>query len=369
MIFLIERSILSEALRNVSKAVADRAALKALEGIRFSLADSLLELTGYDLEIGIRTTVPVKSADKGSFIANAAIFSEMVAKMPDGELSIEIDDNYMVTIERGNTSYNLLASSADDYPELPERGTSEPVTMPQGVLRSMINQTKFAASQLDIKPILKGELFEISNNSLTIAAIDGYRLAVRTEPIAYNEDISFVVPAKNLDEVAKLLSDSDDELCSMVVSKKHILFEIGNYLVNSRLLEGEFHPYRSAIPESFNTEVIVERTALIRSLERCMLLINEKNPSPVRCTFENNQLKIKCVTGSLGKVYDEIDTEQSGVSLEIGFKCRFFLDPLKAISDEKVRLRMTSGLQPLKIVPMEGESFTYLVLPVRLPKE
>ncbi len=369
MIFLIERSTLSEALRNVSKAVADKAALKALEGIRFSLADSLLELTGYDLEIGIRTTIPVKSADKGSFIANASIFSEMVAKMPDGELSIEVDGNYMVTIERGNTSYNLLASSADDYPEMPERGNSDPITMPQGVLRSMINQTKFAASQLDIKPILKGELFEIANNTLTVAAIDGYRLAVRTEPIAYNEDVSFVVPAKNLDEVAKLLSDNDDELCSMVVSKKHILFEIGNYIVNSRLLEGEFHPYRSAIPENFNTEIIVDRTALIRSLERCMLLINEKNPSPVRCIFENNQLKIKCVTGSLGKVYDEIDTEQSGVSIEIGFKCRFFLDPLKAVSDEKVKLRMTSGLQPMKIVPMEGDSYTYLVLPVRLAKE
>lgn len=369
MIFLIERSTLSEALRNVSKAVADKAALKALEGIKFSLRDSLLELTGYDLEIGIRTTVPVKSADKGSFIVNATIFSEMVAKMPEGELSIEVDDNYMVTIERGITSYNLLASSSEDYPELPERGTSEPITISQSVLKSMINQTKFAASQLDIKPILKGELFEIKDNTVTVAAIDGYRLAVRTEPIAYNEDVSFVVPAKNLDEVAKLLSDNEDELCSMIVSRKHILFEIGNYIVNSRLLEGEFHPYRSAIPENFNTEIIVDRTALIRSLERCMLLINEKNPSPVRCTFENNQLKVKCVTGSLGKVYDEIDTQQNGVSLEIGFKCRYFLDPLKAVSDEKVKLQLSGSLQPMKIIPLEDNNYTYLVLPVRLPKE
>lgn len=369
MVFLVERSAFSEALRNVSKAVADKAALKALEGIKFSLSDSLLELTGYDLEIGIRTTIPVKSADKGSFIANASTISDMVSKMPDGELTIEVDDNYIVTLERGITSYTLGATSAEDYPELPERGSSDPITMPQGVLRSMINQTKFAASQLDIKPILKGELFEIANNTLTVAAIDGYRLAVRTEPVAYNEELSFVVPAKNLDEVAKLLSDNDDELCSMIVSKKHILFEIGNYIVNSRLLEGEFHPYRSAIPQGFNTEVIVNRTALINSLERCMLLINEKNPSPVRCTFENNSLKIRCVNGTLGKIYDEIDTEQSGVSIEIGFKCRYFLDPLKAVSDEKVKLQMTGGLQPMKIIPLEEEKYTYLVLPVRLPKE
>lgn len=369
MKFKVNRATFSEALINVSKAVADKSTIPSLEGIMFRLGDSLLELTGYDLEIGIRTTLAVSSADSGSFIANAGIFSDMVRKMPEGDITIEVDDNYLITIEGGLTSYNLNAMPADDYPELPEKGTDEPIKIPQGVLRSMITQTKFAASQLDIKPILKGELFEINENTITVAAIDGYRLAVRTEPISYNGSISFVVPAKNLDEVSKLLSDNDDEMCFMTVSKKHILFEIGGYLVNSRLLEGEFHPYRSAIPASFTTEIVINRTALISSLERCLLLINEKNPSPVRCLFENGQLKIKCATGALGKVYDELDTEQSGVSVEIGFKCRYFLDPLKVVSDEKVRLQLNSSLQPMKIVPLEGEHYTYLVLPVRLPKE
>ena len=139
--------------------------------------------------------------------------------------------------------------------------------------------------------------------------------------------------------------------------------------MNSRLLEGEFHPYKSAIPTTHTTEVIAERTKLINTLERCLLLINEKNPSPVRCRFGDNELKVKCATSTLGKVQDEIDVEMNGSTIEIGFKCRFFLDPLKAVSDEKVKLQLTGPLQPMKIVPMEGDNYTYLVLPVRLPKE
>jgi DNA polymerase-3 subunit beta len=369
MKFICQKAKLSESLNNVSKAVSDKSALSALEGIKFTLNESELELTGYDLEIGIRTKIEVSSPDKGEFIANAKIFSEMVRKMPNDDISVEINEDYIITIESGVTSYNLNAIPADDYPALPEKDTTNEIKMPQSVLKSMILQTKFAASQLDIKPILKGELFEIEDNLLTVAAIDGYRLAVRTEPVSYEGSIKFIVPAKNLDEVSKLLSDDENESCSMFLSKKHIIFEIGNYLVNSRLLEGEFHPYKSAIPKSSTTEVIVERTKLINALERCALLINEKNPSPVRCTFEDGQLKIKCSTRSLGKVYDEISTFMTGPSLEIGFKCRYFLDPLKAISDDKVKLQMGGSLLPMKIVPLEGDNFIYLVLPVRLPKE
>lgn len=369
MIFKCSKSELSEALTNVSKAVSDRSALSSLEGIKFSLNESVLELTGYDLEIGIRTKLSVNSADRGEFIANARIFSEMVRKMPGDEVKVEVADNYMIKIESGVTSYDLNAVSAEDYPALPDKDESTEIKLPQPVLKSMIVQTKFAASQLDIKPILKGELFEIENGTLTVAAIDGYRLAVRTEPVGYEGSLKFVVPAKNLDEVAKLLSDDESESCSMFLSKKHIIFEIGNYLVNSRLLEGEFHPYKSAIPSSCTTEITASRTELIQALERCALLISEKNPSPVRCLFEDGLLKVNCSTRSLGKVYDEMDVGMTGPSIEIGFKCRYFLDPLKAINDDKVRLQLGGSLLPMKIVPMNGDNYIYLVLPVRLPKE
>jgi DNA polymerase-3 subunit beta len=262
----------------------------------------------------------------------------------------------------------MFATSAEDYPELPEKDSEVKISVAQPILKEMINQTKFAVAVTDIKPILKGELFEIEDGSLTLAAIDGYRLAVRYEAVKYDEAIKFVVPSKTLTEVTGLLSDNDDDSVNLYPSRKHIIFEIGGYMVYSRLLEGEFHPYKTAIPSSFNTEVIVDRKELISTLERAMLLINERTPAPVRCNFDNNTIKINCSTG-LGKISDEMRADISGPAIEIGFKCKYLLDPLKVITEDKVKLQMGGSLLPMKIVPCEGDRYVYLVLPVRLPRD
>ena len=362
------KASLYEAVVNVSKAVSERSALPSLEGIKFKLEENILELTGYDLEIGIRTTLPAVSNDRGEFIVNARLFAEMIRKMPEEDVFIEVSDNLQVTISSGVTTYNLSAVSSEDYPELPVKDNCDEISISQPVLKNMINQTVFAVSVTDMKPILKGELFDIENGMFTLVAIDGYRLAVRQEPIKYSDNIKFVVPAKTLQEVAKLLSDNDEDGCNMFVSAKHIIFEINGYYVYSRLLEGEFHPYKSAIPNTFTTEVIADRKQLIETLERAMLLINERNPSPVRCYFENGIIKVRCST-SMGKISDEIKADISGPVIEIGFKCKYFLDPLKVISEDTVKLQMSGSLLPMKIVPCEGDNYTFLVLPVRLSKE
>ena len=368
MKFLCSKQSIYEAVINVSKAVSEKSTMPTLEGIKFKLENSLLELTGYNLEIGIRTTITVKSDDSGEFILNARLFSEMIKKMPADEILVEISENYQVTVSGGVTTYNLFATSAEEYPELPEKDSEEKISVSQPVLKEMINQTNFATAVSDIKPILKGELFEIENGTLTLAAIDGYRLAVRYEPVKCDKNVKFVVPSKTLSEVTGLLDDNEEDNVNLYLSAKHIIFEINNYMVYSRLLEGEFHPYKSAIPASCTTEVIADRKELIATLERAMLLINERTPSPVRCYFENNTIKINCST-ALGKITDEISADIAGPVIEIGFKCKFLLDPLKVISEDKVKLQMSGSLLPMKIVPCQGDKYTYLVLPVRLPKE
>ena len=336
--------------------------------MKFRLADSLLELTGYDLEIGIRTTIAVRSDDRGSFLLNAKLFSEMIKKMDSDDILIDINENLQVTISGGSVVYNMMAKASDEYPELPDKNNCDKLTIPQSMLKSMINQTIFAVAVTDINPVLKGELFEFERGKLTLAAIDGYRLAVRTENVKCTEDKKFIVPSKTLAEVARLLSDNDEDSCDIFVAVKHIIFEINGFLVYSRLIEGEFHPYKSAIPKTSNTEVIVDRRELMLSLERAMLLISERTPSPVRCYFENGTVKIKCTTDQ-GKIQDEIKADMTGPVIEIGFKCKYFLDPLSKISDDKIRLQMGGSLLPMKIVPMDGDSFTFLVLPVRLARE
>ena len=204
MKILCSKISLYEAVINVSKAVSERSALKSLEGIKFRLENSVLELTGYDLEIGIKTEIPVKSEDNGEFILNARLFSEMIKKMPADEILIEVSENLQVTISGGVTTFNLFATSADEFPALPEKEAEDKISVSQPILKDMINQTKFAVAVTDIKPVLKGELFEIENGMLTLVALDGYRLAVRYEPIKYDGSIKFVVPAKTLTEIAAL---------------------------------------------------------------------------------------------------------------------------------------------------------------------
>ena len=277
-----------------------------------------------------------------------------------------IDEDWRKNAERmENAFYNKENLNPDIHEQKEEENK---ITISQPVLKDMINQTKFAVAVTDLKPVLKGELFEIENGTLTLVALDGYRLAVRYEPIKYDGSLKFVVPAKTLSEIAALLGDNDEETASVYLSKNHVVFELNGYLVYSRLIEGEFHPYKSAIPTTCTTEVIVDRKELIAALERSLILISDRTPSPARCYFENNSIKINCST-SVGKITDEIKADIAGPVIEIGFKCKYLLDPLKVIKEDKVKLQMSGSLLPMKIVPCEGDAYTYLVLPVRLAKE
>lgn len=368
MKFTCKQAEINEALSNVSRAVPQKSPLTALEGVKLYLNRNTLELTGYDLELGIQTKIDVVSEDIGECILNSKLFGEIIRKMPSETIEIEIDEKLTTTIRGFNTEYKILAMPADEYPSIPDYDTGDNFTIPQPMLKNMINQTIFAVAVVDNKPILMGELFDILDYNFNLVAIDGYRLAVRSEKIESDNHYHFVVKAKALSEVSKLLKDDEKETVTMHVSKKHITFEIGKYMLFSRLLEGDFHNYKGSIPANHNTEIIINTREFISTLERCMLLINEKAKAPVRCIFNDGKVKLSCST-ALGKFVDEMEADTAGPSVEIGFNCRYLLDALKATESDKVRLHLNGGLSPMKIVPMEGNDYTFLVLPTRLKAE
>ncbi len=368
MKLICNRQNLYEALTNVSKAAAEKSSIPALEGVKFSLDSQWLWLTGYNLEIGITTSIEVVSSDSADLIVNSKLFSEIVKKMPTDEITIEVDENLTMTISGGNTEYSISVIDASEYPSIPDFSQDLSFTISQPLLRDMINETIFAVSQNDIRPILKGELFEIVDNELNVVALDGYRLAIRTEPIKSDNNIKFVVPSKTLNEVSRLLKDDEDSTCDIMVSKKQVVFDISGYTVFSRLLEGEFHNYRGSIPQSCATEVIIDRRELVNCLERASLVINEKIKSPVKCLFDNGSLKISC-RSQIGKINDEISADIAGPKIEIGFNCKYLLEALKAVSDESVKLMMNGGNLPLKIIPVNGTGYTYIVCVLRIKND
>lgn len=366
MVFICEKSEIYEAISNVSKATAERSSIACLEGIKLTLKGNVLTLTAYDLEIGIETDITVRSQDVGSFVLNARLFADIVKRMPAENITVEISDNLQVKISGGATEYKIAAISAQEYPELPSADECESISVQQSVLKSMISKTLFATAQTDMKPILKGELFDIKDGVFNLVALDGHKLAVRTEPIKTDKEYKFVVPAKTLNEIARMLKDEDGNVCEIKVAKKHIIFEFSGYTVYTRVLEGEFHPYKNAIPSESAITVIVETKKLIDSLERTMLLINERMNSPVKFLFENGQIDISCTT-SIGNINEVLDAEMKGPMLKIGFNCKYMLDTLKASGDEKVKMLFNGSQMPLKMVPAGNSSeYTYLVLPMRL---
>ena len=360
---------LCEVCQNVQKAVSTKTSIPAIEGILLKAVDNELILTGYDLEVGINTSIEAKVEKAGSIIINAKILCDILRKLPGESVIIEADERQLCVIRCGEVEYKLVGFTADEYPELPTVSGGLPIIVECDILKDMIRQTIFAVAVNDSKIVYTGLKFEITRGKIKIIAVDGFRLAIRTENIKYSgEDISFIVPAKTLSEVTKLMENND--VVSMNVGKRHIIFEIGNYCIISRLLEGEFLDYNTAIPKSLSTEVKANVKLLTDSIERTSLLITDRLKSPLRCIFEDNIIKISTVT-ALGMANDKVFAQIEGERVEIGFNNRFLLDALKACDVEDVTIKLNGPISPITIEPTnnEDESFLFLVLPVRLKNE
>ncbi len=365
MNFMCRKSELSEAITNVSRAVPQKSTIQALEGIKVKVAPGIVELTAYNLEMGIRTAIKADTNDSCEFVVDARLFSEFTKKMAGEDITVEIDGNNTVRISSEATECTFSVMSAEEYPDLPIVDSKRSFTVQQNLLRSMINMTGYAVSQNESKPIFTGELFDIEGGTFTLVAIDGFRLAIRTEAIDNCEKFNFVVPKKALQEVSTLIRDDSTENCTISVNDRHIIFEINGFFVISRLLEGAFHNYKMSIPNGHKTEIFVSKKDFSACLERCSLIINEKNKAPVRCEIGGGVMKISCKTG-IGKVNDAISADITGETVTIGFNNRLVLEALRAAEGDKVRIRLNGAMKVIEILPPMGESYIFLVMPIQL---
>lgn len=366
MKFSCEKALLQAAISTTSRAVSPKSSIPALEGILLE-AGSDLRLTGYNLETGIRTIVPADIREEGTLVLGARLFGEIIRKLPDDIVTFQAE-NYMVNIKCGMSEFNILGTDPEEFPELPTVEYQNSLILPQSKLKAMISQTLFAVSDNESRPIHTGSLFEVDGNGLTIVSVDGYRLALRHEAIDKKEGaetFSFVVPGAALSEVEKICSDVD-EPASVTQGARHVMFKVGDTMLVSRRLEGEFLAYRQAIPRNNTIHVEGDTRALLSSIDRVSLIISDKLKSPLRCVFDSNLLKISTKT-AIGDAYDECPLSGDGGGLEIGFNNKYLMDALKAAPADKVRLELTTGVSPCVILPTEGEdNFLYMVLPVRL---
>ena len=366
MKFSCEKYLLQSACGIASRAAAGKSPIPALEGLLLQASDRLT-VTGYDLKKGIYTQLEAEVKEQGSVVVGARLFGEMIRRLPDGIVTISTDINNNVNVKCGKSEFNFMGISPEDYPEMPVVDGVNNIALPQKILGSMINQTIFAVADNDMRPIYTGTLFDIEGEELTLVSVDGYRLAKRSEKLesARMENCSFVVPGSALADIERICGDSE-ELVKISVGAKHISFSIGETVVVSRRLEGEFLNYKKSIPDSFKYTVKVDRGEFMSAIDRVALIVSERNTSPVRMSFNDGNIDCLCVT-PIGRAEDVCTCEGSGEGLQIGFNDRYLKDALKAAAKEELNVCLNSASSPCIITAADGsENFTYMILPVRL---
>ena len=366
MRFTCEKSMLVAGLNITGRTVAQKSALSAIEGI-LCRAHGNLSLTGYNMETAITYEIEAEVTDIGECILPAKLFGDIIRRLPEGPVTVVVDENYKVSIRAGYASFTISAENADDYPELPDVGEGRPIRIPQCAMKELIGSTIFAVSENQGRPIHTGVKFEVADDTVSAIAVDGFRLARRTYHCeeTTGRTLSFVVPAQGLKEVEKILQDTED-FVAFTLGSKHILFQMGSATLICRLLEGEFLDWRRVVPTNCPVKLTAHVSDLASSIERVGLIVSEKYKSPVRCVFSDNVLLLRTNT-TIGAAEDRCSIAGDGKELEIGFNVRYLADALRVIPSEEVVMELTNGLSPIVFTPVDDKhDFAYMVLPVRI---
>ena len=374
MKIICEKEKLLKGINSVVRGVPTRTTMPILEGILIKTNNKELRLTTYDLELGIEYTMECEVLEEGNTVVNATMFSEIIRKLPDTEIKIEVNENNLLVIECEGSLYKLSTMNPDEFPELPKIVVEKSIETEQTVLKNMIRKTIFAVSIEENRPIFTGCLFEVINNSLNVVAVDGFRMGWVSNPLSVaTNNFKAVIPGKTLNEVNKIILDSFDSI-KIGVSTNQAIFEMENCKIVTRLLEGEFLNYASVIPNNWETRIKVNKSIIQNCFERVSLIsassIEKEKKYPVKISIEVGKVVISC-TNQTGDAKEEMYIETEGKELEIGVNPKYFLDALKVIEDEEIYISFGTNISPCIIKPIDesGKNYTYMILPIRMKDE
>ena len=384
---------LRDALQNVQRAVANKSSIEVLEGVLVrAKSQNELFICGYNLEIGITTNIGAQIEDPYGFVIDPKILTDILRKTESTDISIEVNENLDTIVTSEKSRFSIKALPETDYPILPSvDSSSSSIRLYSSTLKKMIKQTIFAASLLDERPVNTGTLFDIKDNLLTMVSVDNFRLAKTCTPLKTGSALEnkFIVPAKTLSELVRLMPDEkeDDNIVNnnkknvgsdegdnlkenidvidVYVGEHHVVFSAFGYNIISRRIEGEFLDYDSAIPKASSSSIRVNTREIINCIDRVSVLISERIKSPVRLKFTEDLVHFSCQT-PLGESEDSLALNYTGEDFEIGLNSKYILDALKNADTDIVNLEFSGPLAPVKITPVDGDSFVFLVLPVRL---
>ena len=338
MKLICSKSNLLHGVNIVSKAVPTRTTMAILECILIDASANEIKLTANDMELGIETKIEGEIAERGVIALDAKIFSEIVRKLPDSDVTIETDASFKTTITCEKAKFNIVGKSGDDFSYIPYIERNEPIVMSQFTLKEVIRQTIFSIADNDNNKLMTGELFEIEENDLKVVSLDGHRISIRNIELKNNySHKKVVVPGKTLQEVSKILPGSAEDEVSIFLTDNHIVFEFENTTVVSRLIEGEYFKIEQMLSSDYETKVKINKRELLDCIDRATLLVKEGDKKPIIMNITDGTMELK-INSFIGSMNEDIDIAKEGKDILIGFNPKFFIDALRVIDEEEVTL-------------------------------
>jgi len=369
MKFSCNSNTLQKNIGIVEKAVSQRSSLPVLENIFIELKEGKLKLRGNDLEIGIEHVFPLSSIEsEGQVLVKAKTISSILSKIQDEELNFEIDSSYKMNINGEKIDYEILGTNANEYPAFPEIEDGTVFELTVSELRQLIRLTIFSVSFDETKQFLNGILIKNEGDTLNFVSTDGYRLSLKKQPIKeQSKEFSIIAPYKAVNELNKILqSRAEDQVVTVIISENQISFKMDDFLLISRVIQGQFPDYKQVVPKECGNSFVVPRRLLQIAAERASIIAAASN-NVIRLTFHENKLVIRSNAASLGEFTEEIDIHRSSGSDDqfIAFNVKLLLDAVKTLECDDVSISFNSEISPCKIEPVSDESYVYIIMPIR----
>ena len=363
MKLVFTKSNLNKAVGIVMKAVPTRTTMNILECILIDATTNEIKFTGNDMELGIETIVEGEIIEKGKIAIDAKLFSEIVRKLPDNDITLTTDSNNNALITCEKSKFNIAGKSGDDFSYIPAIIKYKMITLSQFQLKEVINQTIFSIAINDNNKMMTGELFEVNEGTLKVVGLDGHRIAIRNIKLeGRSDDVRVVIPGKTLQEISKILNADAESFVNIYFTNNHVLFEFDQTHVVSRLIEGDYFKISQMLSNDYETKVSINKKEFLDSIDRANLLIREGDKKPIIINILNGLLQVN-VNSAIGALNEDIDIDKEGKDIMIGFNPKFLMDALRVIDDENVTMYLVNHKSPCFIRDKE-EKYIYLILPV-----
>ena len=363
MKLICSKANLLKGVNIVSKAVPSKTTMSILECILIDASASEIKFTANDMELGIETIVEGEILEKEIIAIDAKVFSEIVRKLPDNDVTIDTDSNYQISITCEKANFHISGKSGEDFSYLPYIEKTDFISLSQFTLKEVIRQTIFSIADNDNNKLMTGELFEIHNNEFKVVSLDGHRISIRKIELKDSyPDRKVIVPGKSLQEVSKILSGETDEEVRIFFTGNHIVFEFDNTMVVSRLIEGEYFKINQMLSSDYETKFVINKKELLSCIDRATLLVKEGDKKPIIFRITDEDMEIS-INSQLGSMKEEIDIQKEGKDILIGFNPKFLIDALRVIDDENITIYMVNPKAPCYIRDDE-QKYIYLILPV-----